>query len=81
MNKYTVHFTCLCPNDNETISYKTIIETTQMIMVEDINDYVFSLSKDKMYQEDVTEKIATKFKSSVTTFGSHQGVEIECKIT
>lgn len=97
MNKYTFNFSCICPNDRETISYKAIIETEEMIMVEDINDYIYSLSDKEMFQESLTEKMLMEFSITgkseaaskfdkwnghvvkVTTFGTHQGVEIKCQ--
>jgi hypothetical protein len=86
MNKYTFNLTCICPNDKETISYKAVIETQKMIMVEDINDYIYSLSDKEMFQESLTDKILAEFsvrnalpRVHVTTFGTHQGVKIKCE--
>jgi len=76
--KYKFNFTCICPNDKEVIHYEAIIETSETIMVEDINEYARSLNKLELYQEDITLLISEKFKSKVTTFGTHQGIEIEC---
>ena len=61
MNKYTFNFTCICPSDKETISYKAIIETKEMIMVENINDYIYQISGKEWFQEKLTEKIANAF--------------------
>lgn len=87
MNKYTFNFTCICPSDKETISYKAIIETKEMIMVENINDYIYQISGKEWFQEELTDILANKFSITgeghgvkVTTFGTHQGVEIECEL-
>ena len=76
--KYTVSFSVICPSDKEVISYKAIIETDKMIMVENIHDYVFRLKDVEMFQEDVTKMLSDWFDSKVTTFGTHQGIDIEC---
>lgn len=76
--KYKFNFTCICPNDKEAIYYEAIIESSNTIMVEDINEYALTLNKLELYQEDITLLISEKFKSKVTTFGTHQGVDIEC---
>jgi len=84
--KYTVSFSVICPSDKEVINYKAIIETNRMIMVEDINDYVFRLKDLEIFQEGLTKKlkdeltIASEEDIKITTFGTHQGVDIECVI-
>ena len=80
LQKYTVHFSCLCPNDGEEIHYKAVIETGKMLMVEDIKKYLLSLKDAKMLQEDMTVLLAAKFEAEVVTFGRHQEVNIECNV-
>ena len=79
-NKYTVKFTSKCPNDNEDIHYEATIITNSMIMVEDIVSFSKTFLLKPYYQEDITQEFFNKFLCSVKTFGTHQGVKLECEI-
>ena len=78
--KYTVPFTCVCPNDKEVIEYEAVLTSDKVIMVEDIISFVKSFKDKSLYQEDITDKISLHFNCSVCTFGTHQGVFIRCKV-
>ncbi|HAZ24104.1 MAG TPA: hypothetical protein DCY95_05165 [Algoriphagus sp.] len=78
--KYSVLFHCICPSDGENISYKADIFSNKFILVEDINTFVYGLANQELYQEHLTDLLSKHFDCRVVTYGSHQGIDIECEV-
>jgi hypothetical protein len=78
--KYNVSFNCVCPSDGEQINYQANIYSEKFHLVEDINSYLIGLKNEQLYQEHLTELLAKHFDCKVVTYGTHQGIYIECEV-
>lgn len=74
MNRYTYEFKCKCPNNQKMIDYKLVIETNEVIMVENLKEI---LSVESAYHEDLAEKIQFKFPGNQYLVAFHDDVLIE----
>lgn len=75
MNIYTTKFFARCPVNRARIEYELKIQTGNVIQVEDIIDFVETLSEG--YHEDVADKLLTRFGGSQVLKAHHHGVDIE----
>jgi hypothetical protein len=78
--KYSVSFSCICPSDGKHINYKADIYSEKFHLVEDINTYIYDLANEELYQEHLTDLLAKQFACKVVTYGTHQGIAIECEV-
>ena len=78
--KYSVSFHCICPSDGEQISYQADIYSEKFHLVEDINSYIYGLANESLYREHLTNLLAKHFACRVVTYGTHQGIAIECEV-
>ena len=78
--KYSVAFHCICPSDQEKINYKADLYSDKFHLVEDINSFIYGLANKELYQEHLTKLLAKQFACKVVTFGTHQGIAIQCEV-
>lgn len=70
---------CLCPADNKTVdSYRVTVSTDRMILVEDLLRDAKQFEGRAIFQEELTEKLASLLKARIETVGRHSGVETRC---
>ena len=74
MNKYEFTFYSECPSDGDIILYTVKIESNEVIMAEELTDYIKKFSKG--YQEAIADDLFKKFKGKQTIQATHQGVKI-----
>lgn len=78
MNKYTLKFTALCPNNKDVVDeYKISIYTKKLIEVEKIIKYLKKFKNKACYQEQLTKKISKHFNAKVILKGYHFNVKIK----
>lgn len=75
MNKYTIKFKAICPVNNDVIEYTLIIESSQMIEVENIKDAVNECNID--FHEKFADLLHSKFGGRQVMTAIHDGVLIE----
>lgn len=75
MNKYSVDFFATCPSNQTRVKYLLTIETTSVIMVEDIMSAVNSITTG--YHEIIANMLCQKLKGRHTLTAHHHGVDIE----
>ncbi len=66
-----------CPVDDAYDVYEVTIETYKMIEVERILGAIAALPE-KLFQEDLTQQLATALGCTVRTVGYHSGVKTTC---
>lgn len=70
--------TCTCPVDQKPDVYKCIVRTRRVIPVEDIIKAVKDLTKEAVFQEDLTQALHRSLACEVETRGWHSGVYTRC---
>lgn len=75
MNVYKAEFFAACPNNGARIKYTLTIETSEVLMVETINDTLWLL--DKGFHEEVADQLYREFGGVQTLTARHHGVDIE----
>jgi hypothetical protein len=71
-----ITFRAICPIHKVRDQYELTVESPQLIMVEEILEYVESLATVEETQEEITATIAQHFAGcTVTTTGNHSGVK------
>lgn len=73
MNIYTQRFRATCPNNGCTVDYVLTIESTRLIMVEDIQAAVAGLEG---FHEDFADKLLAKFGGRQELCAHHHGTDI-----
>lgn len=76
MNRYSVKFKCVCPNNRKVINYTLVIESDEMIMVEELTQHI----KDECsegYHENIADELFNAFGGSQQLVAIHHGVLIE----
>ena len=74
MNRYKTTFRVKCPNDDDSIDYMLIIESDEMIMVEDINKAINI--KTGAFHESIADGLFALLGGKQTITARHQGVTI-----
>lgn len=74
MNIYTQRFRATCPKNNCTVDYVLTIESTRMIMVEDIQAAVNKLEG---FHEDFADSLLRQFGGRQTLSAHHHGTDIQ----
>lgn len=77
MNTYSIEFYAKCPSNGVRIKYALTIQTTHLIMVEDIVEFIEDNTAKPVYQEALAEAIASMFPGVHTMRAHHHGVDIE----
>lgn len=75
MNAYRFSFCAECPADKLTITYKAEILSSDMIRVEQINEWRRALGP--QFHEELAEDMLGRFGGRQTIVATHQGVQIE----
>lgn len=73
MNTYTQKFRATCPANGRSVDYTLVIESSRMVMVEEIQAAVTGLEG---YHEDFADRLLAKFGGSQTLSAYHHGTDI-----
>lgn len=76
MNRYSVKFKCICPNNKKSISYALVIETEEMIMVEELTQHIKDHCSEG-YHERIADDLFCSFGGKQQLVAIHHGVFIE----
>ncbi len=68
-----------CPKDVTTDTYNTYVRSDAVIPVEDIIAAVKVITKEPIFQEDITSRLARHLGCEVETHGIHSGVYTTCR--
>ena len=71
--RHEIQIECRCPSDDLLDLYDCIIECERVLKIENIIAAVETISKQKMFQEDLTIKLSRQLNARVTTTGWHYG--------
>lgn len=77
MNIYKAEFFAACPNDGARIKYTLTIETSEVLMVESIDDALWLL--DKGFHEEFADQLYREFGGAQSLTARHRGVDIETR--
>ena len=75
MNIYTTEFFCKCPTNNVRIKYELEIQTTDVIFVESILEFIDKI--DNQYHENIADLLLEKFGGKQQLLACHHGVFIK----
>jgi hypothetical protein len=75
MNTYKAEFFAACPNNGARIKYHLTVQTSEVLMVEAINDALWLL--DKGFHEEFADQLFREFGGVQTLTAHHHGVDIE----
>jgi len=67
----------LCPVDGSADTYAITVEANRVVRVEDILRTAEELPR-PLYQEEVTQSLASRLRCRVTSVGTHSGVVTTC---
>lgn len=76
MNRYTTKFDCICPVNQENIQYKLVIETEEMIMVEELTQHLKDHCSEG-FHENIADDLFCCFGGVQKLVAIHHGVLIE----
>ena len=76
MNTYETTFTVKCPNDSESVKYKLLVESDDLIFVEDINAAIRVVESFGGFHEKIADYIYTRSQCRLTITAEHQGVKV-----
>ncbi len=71
--RHEIQIQCKCPTDDLLDLYDCIVECERVLKIEEIISAVEDLAGQKMFQEDLTVKLARQLNARVTTTGWHFG--------
>jgi len=74
LNIYTQRFRATCPTTRRTVDYVLTIESSRMIMIEEIQTTVAKL---KGYHEELADKLFALFGGRQTLTAHHHGTDIQ----
>ena len=75
MNIYTTEFFCKCPTNNVRIKYELEIQTTDVIFVELILEFLDKINN--QYHENIADLLLNKFGGKQQLIAYHHGVVIK----
>jgi hypothetical protein len=76
MNRYSVKFKAKCPNNGAIIDYSLRIETDEMIMVEELLQFIKKHSSEG-FHEQIADDLVQSFGGSQYLVATHENVKIE----
>lgn len=77
-NEYTLQVEATCPVDGLPDVYLCVVRSGRVVPVEDILKAVTEATREKAYQEDITQKLHRLLACEVETVGRHSGVLARC---
>jgi hypothetical protein len=77
VNTYTADFFAKCPSNAARVRYTLEIQSSQMVMVEDINAVLLSDEFREGYHEQLADRLALLLPGHQTMRAFHHGVQIE----
>jgi len=75
--KYSLEVACKCPVDNQPDVYQMTVVSHRAIQVESILKSVKDVCKNRLYQEDLCQKLHRSINATVILVGEHSGVRTE----
>jgi hypothetical protein len=75
VNIYKVSFFSRCPTNNIRITYDLTIKTKNIILVEDLINYLTNI--DKKFHEDIADELLSVFGGYQTLQAEHHGVFLQ----
>lgn len=75
MNTYTTEFFCTCPNNGIRIKYRLMIETRDVVPVEQLIAKIESFSEG--FHEGIADELFSEFGGKQTLVADHHSVTIE----
>jgi hypothetical protein len=76
LNIYEWEITCACPVDDDPDVYSMTVTSHRTIPVEEIIKAVGEVTKEKMFQEDLTQRLHRKINACVKLVGYHSGIKV-----
>lgn len=78
LNTYTAEFATACPTNGVRVKHRLRIESAEVIPVEQIVAVIEGIeSGERMFQEEIADRIAASLPGRQVLFGHHHGVDIE----
>ena len=77
MNTYTAEFFAKCPGNGARVKYTLEVQTSRMVMVEQINDVLLTDFFREGYHEAFADHLAQQLPGRQTLRAFHHGVAIE----
>lgn len=75
---HKTHMFAECPKGTSDYYEVEFHVTDRVLPVEDIQQAIAKATKQTIYQEDLTQRLANWLKCDVVTFGIHSGFKTEC---
>ena len=75
--RYELTHRCKCPVNDDFDTYHVTVESCRIVKVEDILSAVANMP-DRLFQEEITERLAAVLGCTVKTEGYHSGVKTIC---
>ena len=72
--EHTTEVVALCPIDNLPDVYTLIVRSSRIVKVEDILAAAAPLASERLFQEDLTQRLHRVLACEVETIGHHSGV-------
>lgn len=76
MNRYTYKFQSVCPVNKKKIGYKLVIETTYLLMVEQLMVFIAE-NYEESFHENIADGLFDAFGGNQYLVADHHGVLIE----
>jgi len=73
---YKFHAVARCPVRDQLDVYEAVAKSEEMIECEHIATAVIRFSTDKLFQEELTSRLAEVLRCEVTLTGTHSGVQV-----
>jgi hypothetical protein len=77
LNTYNVEFFAKCPGNGVRVKYTLEIQTEELVMVEDILEFVDENTAQPVYHEQIADAFAGMFPGIQVMRADHHGVHIE----
>lgn len=69
----------VCPVNGATDWYHVTIHLDRLVMVEEIIECASAFGEKRLFQEEITQRLAIQFKARVITYGNHSKVRTRCE--
>lgn len=76
MNTYSIEFFAKCPSNGVRIGYALEIQTSHLVMVEDLLEFIEDNTAKPVYHEALADALAGMFPGLHTMRAHHHGVSI-----
>lgn len=76
--EHTLTIVATCPMNGLQDVYQATFRLSKLVPVENILAHATTLTGVKIFQEELTQKLAAAFRCEVETLGTHSGVTTRC---